>query len=267
MGEVTAISWADSTFNPWRGCEKVSPACARCYAERDTKRYGLELWGADAPRPVTTDAYWRQPLRWDADARTAGVRRRVFCASLADVFEDRRDLDAPRARLFDLIHRTTNLDWLLLTKRPQNVNRLRHAWDLAELPVWLGATAENQRYCEERARDLLCVEARVRFLSMEPLLEPVVLPAWVLDGVDWIIVGGESGAGAREMKVEWVRALRDQCRKAGVGFWMKQWWGVRPEKNPLVDGVLHRELPTPGRRSDGPDVRHIVEHFKRLELD
>lgn len=129
MGVTTGIAWTDHTFNPWIGCAHVSPGCDHCYAEAGTsariaRGRGLPLWGEGAARQVTSPDYWKQPLRWDRAAAKEGVRRRVFCASLADVFEDRRDLDAARCALWDMIEQTPNLDWLLLTKRPQNVLRL-----------------------------------------------------------------------------------------------------------------------------------------------
>lgn len=202
MGETTAITWTDSTFNPWVGCAKVSAGCKNCYASVETftrreRARGIELWGENAARHVTSDANWKKPLAWNREAAKAGVRRRVFCASLADVFEDRPDLAGPRARLFGLIRATPWCDWLLLTKRPENAARL---WAIAAadnalatvddgtldvrvpadgrewLPnIWLGTTVEDQRRADERIPHLLRVPAAVRFLSCEPLLEAVDL--------------------------------------------------------------------------------------------
>jgi protein gp37 len=177
------------TFNPWIGCAKVSPACTNCYAEVETparvsRAKGVELWGPKAARQVTSASNWRKPLAWNRAAAEAGQRRKVFCASLADVFEDRPDLHAPRQRLGELIAQTPNLDWLLLTKRPENLDRLIVAdrlWD-HDNPlsiVWLGVSVEDQRYAEERIPLLLGVPASVRFLSCEPLLEALDLRAWL----------------------------------------------------------------------------------------
>lgn len=272
MGETTAISWTHHTFNPWWGCTKVSEACRNCYAERDANRFAPGLWGPEAPRKPASEATWREPLRWDRAAAKAGERRRVFCASMADVFEDRRDLDEPRARLWGLIEATPNLDWLLLTKRPEAVVRLapgRWVEGSASFPqnVWLGTTAENQAAADERIPHLLRVPARVRFLSCEPLLGYVDLgrafskadehgelssPRTNRDGsmaVSWVIAGGESGAAARPMHPTWVRSLRDQCAEAGVPFHFKQWgeWAPRGADGfggdvPLVDSAHRRRV-------------------------
>ena len=173
MGQNTEIAWTDATFNPWIGCSKVSDGCRNCYAEVDTfarreRARGLELWGPKAARHVTSESYWKQPLKWDREARAAGVRRRVFCASMADVFEDRPDLVEPRQRLSDLVLSTPSLDWLLLTKRPENAARLwleagvtNDAWSDN---VWLGTTVEHQAAANKRIPHLLAVPARVRFL-------------------------------------------------------------------------------------------------------
>lgn len=128
MGIETEIAWTDSTFNPWWGCQRVSPGCERCYAETFAKRVGLQVWGPKQERRFFGEKHWREPLRWNEQAAKAGARRRVFCASMADVFEERLDLAAARARLFGLIRLTPSLDWLLLTKRPENAARL---WAIA----------------------------------------------------------------------------------------------------------------------------------------
>lgn len=243
MGESTAIEWADHTFNPWIGCQRVSPACQHCYAETLNRRWGGGNWGANADRRITSEANWRLPVRWDRAAERDGVRRRVFCASMADVFEDRPDLEEPRARLWDLIAATPHLDWLLLTKRPENVRGMvprRWAFGVrtineegstvepCEWPVnvWVGTTVEDQKRADERVPHLLDVPAPVRFLSCEPLLGPVDLSAW-LDRLGWVIAGGESGHGSRPSHPDWFRSLRDQCQQAGVPFFFKQWgeWG------------------------------------------
>jgi len=272
MADTSKIAWTDSTFNPWIGCAKVSAACKHCYAESDTfarrsRANGLELWGVDAARHVTSDGYWRAPLRWNIDAEKAGVRRRVFCASLSDVFEDRKDLAPTRARLWALIAATPHLDWLVLTKRPERADDLAsyaalHAWDqhAVHVPawppnVWLGTTVEDQASAEERIPHLLSVPAKLRFLSMEPLLAPVDLWAFLkgsirdkslaalgsppMPGVDWVIVGGESGPHARPFDLAWARKLVRQCRAAGVAPFVKQ-LGARASdpENGLVGAKL-----------------------------
>lgn len=185
MGAVTEISWCDATFNPWIGCERVSPACQHCYAEALDKRWGGGHWGKHAVRRITSDANWRQPLRWNRKAAEDGVRRRVFCASMADVFEARPELDEPRYRLWDLIEQTPHLDWLLLTKRPENVLDMvpldwspGWAWPRN---AWVGVTVEDQRRAEERIPHLLTIPAPVRFLSCEPLLSRVDIARWLVD--------------------------------------------------------------------------------------
>jgi protein gp37 len=233
------------TFNPWIGCAKVSAGCKHCYAENDTfarvrRSRGLELWGADAVRHVTSEENWRKPVRWNREAAAEKVRRRVFCASMADVFEDRPDLEWPRRWLFELIEETPWLDWLLLTKRPENmVQFAQEKWSKRwPTNVWAGCTVENQEMADQRITHLLRVPARVRFLSVEPMLGPVdlaripwmgiatdVLQGW--DGPDagihWVIVGGESGPKARPMHPDWARSIRDQCVAARVPFFFKQW--------------------------------------------
>ncbi|MFZ3484242.1 phage Gp37/Gp68 family protein [Sphingomonas sp. 3-13AW] len=233
MAENTAIEWCDHTFNPWEGCQKVGPGCDHCYAETRNARFGggtAPNWGPNAPRRRTSRSNWRKPLRWQADAAAFqakhGRRQRVFCASLADVFDNAVD-DSWRADLFELIRATPDLDWLLLTKRIGNVaNMLPVPFDFEELypNVWLGATIVNQAEADRDIPKLLAVPARVRFLSMEPLLGPVEFDPCELVRLDWIIVGGESGPGARPMHPDWARSLRDQCAvAAGVPFLFKQW--------------------------------------------
>ncbi|KVP40889.1 phage Gp37/Gp68 family protein [Burkholderia ubonensis] len=235
MSENTTIEWCDHTFNPWEGCQKVGPGCDHCYAETRNARFGGGTainWGPGAPRRRTSPANWRKPLAWN---RTAGVfyaqhrrRQRVFCASLADVFDNAVD-PAWRRDLFALIASTPNLDWLLLTKRIGNVAEMLRGIGVDRLPanVWLGATVVNQAEADRDIPKLLAVPARVRFLSMEPLLGPVDLcrahiAQVKLPRVDWVIVGGESGRGARPMHPAWAADLRDQCARAGVPFLFKQ---------------------------------------------
>lgn len=222
MAKVSRISWTNATFNGWIGCVEVSPACDNCYARTLAERYGWAIWGKDTPRHRTSVSYWNQPLKWDAAAAKKGERLRVFAFSLADVFEDRRDLDPWRADFFKLVESTPNLDWMLLTKRADRIRALLpEAWLEKPRPnVWLGVTAENQRRADERIPELLEVPAAVHWISAEPLLGPIDFRRW--KGLDWIIVGGESGAGARPMKKEWALDILEQCRASGVAYHFKQ---------------------------------------------
>lgn len=237
MAETT-IQWADYTFNGWVGCQRVSPGCENCYAEAYDKRVGgvpkkqrtvdgpQLRWGPKAPRTRTSPSYWKQPLKWNAEARSVGERRKVFCSSLADVFEDRPELGAWRIELFTLIGQTPSLDWLLLTKRPENIERLMpkfsETWDSPLRPwpnVWLGTTVEDRGRLS-RLDQLRAVPAVVRFCSFEPLIEN--LGAVDLRGIDWAIIGGESGGKARRFEAEWARSLVRQARAAGAAPFVKQ---------------------------------------------
>jgi protein gp37 len=285
MGADSAIQWTHHTFNPWRGCTHVSPGCENCYAEALSKRNPAQLgtWGAGGERGIASESYWRQPERWNRAAERAyrdacrcmtsdmrlhsygcpaarWERPRVFCASLADVFEDREDLVEPRRRLMALIATTPALDWLLLTKRPENAEWMlgpgmdeamaavtgTTTWPLPN--VWLGTTVEDQRRADERIPILLDTPAAVRFLSYEPLLGPVDVARWTISlgegpgyrmlgyapepRIDWLIVGGESGPRARPMDLAWARSLVEQGRTAGVPVFVKQ-LGRRPHEQIL----------------------------------
>src|SRR4051812_16427350 len=147
MGMNSKIEWTHHTFNPWWGCVRISPACKHCYAETWAKRVGMnELWGKEAPRRFFTDAHWKEPLKWNREAMLAGERRRVFCASMADVFEDRADLNQTRERLWGLIEATPHLDWLLLTKRIRHVRKLSPWKGKWPSNIWLGTSTENQNW-------------------------------------------------------------------------------------------------------------------------
>lgn len=309
MGQNTGIEWATHTFNPWRGCTRVSEACRNCYAETWSKKNPLVLgvWGPNGTRVVAAPAQWREARKWNRIAgeneqRHAAAclgsrseydlielyeRPRVFMASLADVFEDWAGpmhaadgkplrkcqgcdwegttdvcpdcagelrpvtMEWVRLRALILAHNCRNLDWLLLTKRPENILRMTAGlFDPWPAHVWIGTTVENQGQADRRIPELLKVPAAVRFLSCEPLLGPVDLGRSccigrvralddvglsarlasdveatfsILDGLNWVIVGGESGPDARPMHPDWARSLRDQCQAAGVPFFFKQW--------------------------------------------
>ncbi len=227
MAEKTGIAWTDSTFNPWIGCTKVGPGCDNCYAEAlMDKRWHRVRWGSGQQRERTSAANWKQPLLWEREHEAFllahGRRRRVFCASLADVFDN----EAPpqwRGELWALVKSTPHLDWLVLTKRVGNVQGMAPAEGLPQ-NVWLGATMVSQAEYDRDVRKLLAVEASVRFLSVEPMLGPI-RGGLDLHGLDWVIVGGESGHGARPIQREWIDSLRRECDAARVAFFFKQWGG------------------------------------------
>lgn len=293
MAENSKIAWTDHSFNPWVGCMKISPGCTNCYAATlmDT-RYHKVQWGARGTRVRMSASYWRTPLKWNEhvwrecldcgfrgkvgpdepyylcrceNRNNKPTRQRVFCASLADVFENKEETRNWLWDLGELIEQTPNLDWLLLTKRPENVirlieecmgGRIGELW-LSDHPnIWIGTSVENQEYANERIPELLKVPAKIKFLSVEPMLGPVDLVEAVnkLDwmdpanlrpnGIDWVICGGESGSGARIMELEWARDLRDQCRGSDVPFFMKQRSGLKPgDYESLPDDLKVREWP------------------------
>jgi protein gp37 len=336
MADATKIEWTDSTFNPWIGCTPVGPGCDHCYATALAKRTGGPAYESGAPRRRTTDANWRMPALWNRrgyatcptcswrgewprknglvvvspDCPGCGAakalrtaRRRVFCASLADVFDNEVD-PLWREDLFALIHATPGLDWLLLTKRIGNAgNMLPVPFDFDRLypNVWLGATVVNQAEAERDVPKLLATPAARRFLSIEPMLGPIDLRAMhnttslgegqpylcpllgcvgdghgdscFVGGIDWIIVGGESGPHARPMRAAWAQDVRLQCEGAGVPFLFKQWGeylGERQdgshEHEPLVlnatDDPVRVGKKAAGRLLDArehtafPEVRH-----------
>lgn len=267
------IEWCDHTFNPWEGCTKISPGCAHCYAEARNHRFGLDNWGKGKPRRRTSAANWKKPLQWNKTAicdcgyaeifgsddcrncgeRFAGHRQRkprVFCASLSDWLDDEVPIEW-LADLLKLIHDTPNLDWLLLTKRPENwASRIHKARNYmmrvdadvsvwlndwlpkAEMPgmpardgrapenVWIGTSVEDQPRADERIPELEKIPAKIHFLSVEPMLENIIFPR--LDGIDWAIFGGESGPNARPCNVEWIRQGIMDCKAAGVAPFVKQ---------------------------------------------
>lgn len=292
MGKESKIQWTHATHNPWIGCSKVSPGCTNCYAAVSyvVKMKGIE-WGPGKAR-YRTKSTEKDMRALNREAVGLNYRPRVFCASLSDWLDDDGVPIEWLADLMVLIYDTPNLDWLLLTKRPENFDKRISAarnwltsihfdvaewlndWlnkpevsgeqpgvqQLCERPteggkppsnVWIGTTVENQEYAEKRIPELLKIPARVRFLSCEPLLGPIDLgkvEAWrtaetgmLKDGekakldLEWVIVGGESGKGARPFNIDWARDIVKQCRAAGVACFCKQVGTVAAKENGLVD--------------------------------
>lgn len=235
---------------------KVSDGCKNCYAERRDNwfHHNQPHWGPNTSRKPQSDKYWNQPLKWNAEAEKEGVNALVFCASMADVFEDHPDTLPHLLRLFELIRSTPSLTWQLLTKRPENIQKLivisfglaqthqLRSWfaewlgidGKAPKPpenVWLGTSVENDKVYE-RVEHLVQVPAAIRFLSCEPLLGPIDIPLDYADGsslIDWVICGGESGVNARHMHPDWARSLRDQTQASNAAFFFKQWGEIVPE--------------------------------------
>lgn len=271
MGKVTGIAWCDHTFNPWIGCQKVSPGCQFCYAERETfvrreRAHGHELWGPMGERHRTSEANWREPLKWNNETWTHcgncgwrgnftnikafegcpkcgnltiffPTRQRVFCMSLGDVLEDRPELIPWRNELFRLISITPNLDWLLLSKRIDLAGYLfPYEWFDGEWPgnVWIGTSVEDQRWADQRLPELIKMPAHVKFVSAEPLLGPITFAPGT-QKVQWVIVGGESGPKCRPFDWDWARGIRDQCVEADVAFFMKQGGGFPNKRDNLED--------------------------------
>lgn len=238
MAEVSEISWTDATFNPWIGCTKVSPACDRCYAARDNERRAwVPGWGAGVPRRRTKT--WGDPLKWNRKAAQTGYRPRVFCASLADVFDNEVD-QAWRDDLWQLLRETPNLRWILLTKRIGNAAKmLPPDWPFQN--AGLMSTLENQTVWDRDYPKLAALPAAWHGVSAEPLLGPIDIGD---ARPDWIITGGESGPGFRPLDMDAVRSLRDQCARNGVTFHHKQNGGIRGKvAGCLVDGVEHKHFP------------------------
>ena len=306
MGDKTGISWTDSTHNHWLGCTKVSPGCANCYAQvnRAVKIFGVE-WGTGKPRRLASESTRNKPLAWNRAAAKDGVCRKVFCSSLSDWL----DPEVPAewlADLLELIASTPRLDWQLLSKRPELwQERLEAAaaferskpmslhfgpasnWLAGNAPanVWVGTTVEDQRRADERVPALLAIPAKVRFLSMEPLLEAVdlesvygALPEGAIDcnrgddhrsgecgcaaGVDWVIVGGESGPNARPFDLAWARSIVKQCKEAGVAVFVKQMgdWTVADGNNVHGLKMLQLDPKNYGLRDDLVRVRFTAHH-------
>lgn len=257
MAANSNIEWCHHTFNPWIGCTKISPACDNCYAETWDQRFtGGARWGAKAERTRTKPANWNKPLKWNQEAKELDIRYRVFCASLADVFDNKVPTDW-RDDLWALIRATPHLDWLLLTKRPQNISRpassmLPEDWGDGYHNVWLGVTVENQDELLRRVPVLSVMPAALRFISAEPLLGPLQFPHGWINSFQWIIAGGESGPDCRDVDDDNFRLLRDQCKSEDIAFLFKQYSGAAKAqikaKGRELDGVVWDEYPTSKER-------------------
>jgi protein gp37 len=253
MGDKTGIAWCDHTFNPWIGCEKVSEGCVHCYAERDNKRYGWTTgWNGTYRR--TSPANWKKPFTWAREAARTKTVRRLFCASLADILDDKIE-ESWKQELWQVIQTSGEegagyLEWLLLTKRHQNIIDLPRSWRISPPHyIRLGVTAENQARANERIPRMLLDWKGKNFISVEPMLEQIVLPmfAWVGNDkreVEWVITGCESGPDRRPMEKDWVRSLLSQCTNHNVPFFLKQMeMSGELTKEPYLDGRQWLEFP------------------------
>lgn len=247
MAEETEIAWCDSTFNPWWGCSPVGPECANCYARSLDIRTGGDYWGPRKTPRAMSESYWRNPWRWDRDhaefaARNGGRRRRVFAGSMCD-WADNHAPGEQRERFWNVVRETRYLNWLLLTKRHPNIRRfLPPDWGNSGYEnAWLGVSVGDRKHGLPRIDALREIPAKVRFLSIEPLLED---PGKIdLTGIGWVIVGAESGSGARPMDPSWARSIKDQCTEQDVPFFFKQLGGRRSKGGCLLDGMEYKEWP------------------------
>jgi len=264
VSKETGIGWTDHTFNIAWGCMKVSPGCAHCYAETFSKRTGHDIWGPaeTTARRTFGQKHWDEPLAWNRAAKKAGVRARVFTSSMADVFEDHPTIDAEREKLWPLIRATPWLDWQVLTKRPERIaTNLPNDWGYGYDNVWLGTSIESQGYVG-RLAELLRIPARIHFLSCEPLLGPLDLlttlaeAAFVPDALtgtisnragflEWVIVGGESGPGHREMPLNETLDFIATMLTIGCPVFVKQDSGPKPGKQGRIpDEHYVQQFPT-----------------------
>lgn len=260
MAENTSIEWCDHTFNPWQGCTKVSEGCKHCYAMGIDDRFSKEShWGPKGDRKPASEAAWKAPLKWQKQCEQTGTLARVFCASMGDVFDDHESIQWEwRERLAEVIQHTPNLEWLLLTKRPQNVFKMPA---LPTSNVRIGVSVENQEVAEERLPILKDIKRLYypTFVSYEPALGPVDFRPWLAKGtINWVIAGGESGSKARPSELEWFTNALEACQEFGVPFFFKQWGNHAPgmdgkmkkylrkaDAGHLLEGHVHREFPAP----------------------
>jgi protein gp37 len=242
MAERTLIPWTDHTFNVAWGCWKISPGCENCYADLSSRRYGFDVWGLNKGRRTFGEKHWNEPIKWNKAAAAEGRQHRVFCSSMTDWALDDPTLETERVKMWELIRKTPNLDWQLLTKRADRIATcLPDDWGAGYPNVWLGVSVENIKHGLPRIDHLRQIPAVIRFLSAEPLLED--LGEFDLSGIHWVIVGGESGAKYRMMDHAWARALRDQCARKEVSFFFKQSAAIRTEMGTQLDGETIRQFP------------------------
>ena len=238
MGKDSEIAWTDHTWNPWQGCRKVSPGCKNCYMFREKKRWKQDPTNIHRSGNITFFA----PLAWEEPAK-------VFTCSWSDFFIE--EADAWREDAWQIIRTTPHLTYQILTKRPERIRKcLPEDWPLEN--VWLGVTGEDYSSTFLRLRELLSIHAPIKFLSAEPLIGPIdleeILHALCCHGdlnrqLDWVICGGESGPGFREMATEWAELLRDDCHLLGIPFFMKQMSGTNPKKITIPGYLNVREFP------------------------
>lgn len=261
MAEFSKISWTDHTFNAWIGCHKVSPGCKFCYAEQFANKYNWAKWGVNTNRHLTAPSTWAKPLAWQRKAEKEGITYRVFCSSLSDVFEDKAELIPWRINLFELITKTPNLNWLLLTKRPQNWVKFMPAHWQKNFPknIWLGMSVCTQKeyndffYLQQNFKYTWGV--KTTFISFEPLLTNIILHH---GAPDWSIIGGESGflKNARPMELSWVNSLIAQIK-------------AQPGNNAIFFKQLGTQLAKKLKFTDGKGeqgLENLPEHLNWLKI-
>jgi len=243
MADTTGILWTDHTHNEWWGCSSTAGAgCDHCYAAVLDRRTGGNHFGIGTAPRLTKERNRNKPYRWNREAEAAGVRRKVFCGSMMDFFDKNAPAGA-REALWAKIKATPFLDWQILTKRPGNILKmLPPDWGDGYPNVWLGVTVENRRNGLRRLEQLRHIPAKIRFLSVEPLLED--LGTLDLTGIHWVIVGGESGPGYRAMEQASAENVIAQCREQGVSVFFKQWGGTASDAGGcLINGIEIKEWP------------------------
>lgn len=241
MGTNTRISWTDHTFNIAWGCTKVSPGCSNCYAEVSSERGGFDVWGPTKDRRLFGQKHWNEPLKWDRLANKEGKKHLVFSSSMCDNFEDHPMIIGELNKFWKLTKATPHLEWQVLTKRADRIAQSLPAdWGNGYPNVWLGVTVENNDYVS-RTDYLRKIPCKVRFVSYEPALGPA--DNINLEGIDWVIYGGESGPDFRPDDSEWARTMRKLCRESGVAFFYKQTSAIQSGTNPYLDGEEIKEFP------------------------
>ena len=243
MGDRSIISWTTKTWNPWRGCTRISSGCAKCYMFTAQERYGRD------PNIVTRTGTWADPIKWQKEAQAAGKQELVFTCSWSDWFHT--DADAWRDDAWAVVKKCPNLIFQILTKRHERIaDHLPADWGQGYPNVWLGVSAENQECFDKRTEFLLKIPAVVHFWSLEPLLGPISFDHH-LEGIKalgdsaWMLVGGESGPGFRNMDLNWARGIREQCNANDIPWFFKQSSAPRTEMGTTLDGETIQQYPTP----------------------